>query len=71
MKERDITSSAENRFTPCNRDESCRSAHVPVAFSGMRNEDIFKKRMPIASKIPMQDFIGILRQRQQKIWREL
>eukprot|EP00983_Pelagomonas_calceolata_P013224 422334-Pelagomonas_calceolata.AAC.1 len=50
--------------------ESCWSAYVSVAFSGMRNEDTFKQKMPSASKTPMQDFIGNLRYRQQKVWKE-
>eukprot|EP00983_Pelagomonas_calceolata_P081197 1155471-Pelagomonas_calceolata.AAC.1 len=31
------------------------SAHVSKSFNGMRNEEVFKQKMPIASKIPMQD----------------
>eukprot|EP00983_Pelagomonas_calceolata_P034732 1088071-Pelagomonas_calceolata.AAC.1 len=38
--------------------------------NGMRNEDVFKQKMLSASKIPMQDFKGDLRYRQQKVWRE-
>ena len=52
------------------REESCWSAHVSTAFNGMRHEDMFKQKMLSASKIPMQDFLGDLRYRQQKIWRE-
>eukprot|EP00983_Pelagomonas_calceolata_P007393 240968-Pelagomonas_calceolata.AAC.1 len=49
-----------------NREESCWSAHVSTAFSGMRYEDIFEQKMLSASKIPMQDFSADLRYRQQK-----
>eukprot|EP00983_Pelagomonas_calceolata_P076803 1153578-Pelagomonas_calceolata.AAC.3 len=52
------------------RDESCWSAHVSEALSGMHNNDMFKQRMLAASKVPVQDFIGDLRYRQQKVWRE-
>eukprot|EP00983_Pelagomonas_calceolata_P023773 748589-Pelagomonas_calceolata.AAC.2 len=38
-------------------DESCWSAHVSKSFSGMRNEEVFKKKLLSASKIPMQDFL--------------
>eukprot|EP00983_Pelagomonas_calceolata_P033899 1062681-Pelagomonas_calceolata.AAC.1 len=53
-----------------NREESCWSAHVSTAFSGMHNEDMFKQKMLNAFNIPMQDFLGDLRNRQQKVWRE-
>eukprot|EP00983_Pelagomonas_calceolata_P003989 129843-Pelagomonas_calceolata.AAC.1 len=53
------------------RGESCWSAHVPAAFNSMRNEEMFKQRMLSASKIPMQDFVGELRHRQQNVWREV
>eukprot|EP00983_Pelagomonas_calceolata_P024942 784537-Pelagomonas_calceolata.AAC.1 len=36
-------------------DESCWSAHVSESLSGMRNEEVFKRKMLSASKIPMQD----------------
>eukprot|EP00983_Pelagomonas_calceolata_P018498 580150-Pelagomonas_calceolata.AAC.1 len=48
-----------------NREESCWYAHMSTAFSGMRNEDIFKQKMISASKI-----LGDLEYRQQKVWRE-
>uniref|UniRef100_A0A7S3VU70 Reverse transcriptase zinc-binding domain-containing protein n=1 Tax=Dunaliella tertiolecta TaxID=3047 RepID=A0A7S3VU70_DUNTE len=51
-------------------DESCWSAHVSKSFNGMRNEEVFKRKLLSASKIPMQDFLGDLRYRQQKVWRE-
>eukprot|EP00983_Pelagomonas_calceolata_P028406 889780-Pelagomonas_calceolata.AAC.1 len=51
------------------RDDSCWFSHVPKAFKGMRNEDVFNQKTLSASKIPMQDFEGDLRYRQQKIWR--
>eukprot|EP00983_Pelagomonas_calceolata_P010336 335670-Pelagomonas_calceolata.AAC.1 len=53
-----------------NRHEFWWSAHVSTAYSGMRYEDMFKQKMLSASKIPMQDFIGDLRYRQQKVWKE-
>eukprot|EP00983_Pelagomonas_calceolata_P076078 1153270-Pelagomonas_calceolata.AAC.1 len=53
-----------------NMDESCWSAHVSKPFSGMRNEEVFKQKLLSASKISMQDFLGDLRYRQQKVWRE-
>eukprot|EP00983_Pelagomonas_calceolata_P038979 1136992-Pelagomonas_calceolata.AAC.4 len=50
-------------------------ATASKAFSGMRTEDMFKQNMLSASirsfKIPMQDFIGDLRCRKQKVLREL
>eukprot|EP00983_Pelagomonas_calceolata_P040592 1137681-Pelagomonas_calceolata.AAC.2 len=52
------------------RGDSCWSAHLSKAFSGMRNEDMFKQKMQNASKNPMRDFIGNVRYRQQKVWRE-
>eukprot|EP00983_Pelagomonas_calceolata_P071934 1151456-Pelagomonas_calceolata.AAC.1 len=63
-------SSAESRFTLADKDNSCLSAHVSKAFSGMRTEDTFKQNILSASKTPMQDFIGDLRYRQHKIRRE-
>eukprot|EP00983_Pelagomonas_calceolata_P016002 507285-Pelagomonas_calceolata.AAC.1 len=36
----------------------------------MRNEEVFKQKLPSASKIPMQEFLGDLRYRQQKVWKE-
>eukprot|EP00983_Pelagomonas_calceolata_P042968 1138722-Pelagomonas_calceolata.AAC.1 len=53
-----------------NSEESCWSAHVSTAVSGMRYEDVFKQKMLSASKIPMQDFLEDLRYRQKKVWRE-
>eukprot|EP00983_Pelagomonas_calceolata_P079752 1154840-Pelagomonas_calceolata.AAC.5 len=38
-----------------NRDESCWSAHVSAAFSGMHNENMFRQGMLSASKISMQE----------------
>jgi len=52
-------------------DSSCWSAEVSNAFGGMRNGDSFKQNMLRAEKIPMQKFIGDLRYRQQKVWREV
>ena len=52
------------------RDETCWSAHVSAAFVGMHSEDIFKQRMRSATKLSMQEFLGELRHRQQKVWRE-
>eukprot|EP00983_Pelagomonas_calceolata_P129689 1161626-Pelagomonas_calceolata.AAC.3 len=52
------------------RDDSCWSAHVSKAFTGMCNDDMFEQKMLSAPKITMQDFIGDLRYRQQKVWRE-
>eukprot|EP00983_Pelagomonas_calceolata_P003445 112288-Pelagomonas_calceolata.AAC.1 len=52
------------------RDESCWSAHVSKSYSGMHNEEVFKQKLLIASKIPMQEFLGDLRYRQHKFWRE-
>eukprot|EP00983_Pelagomonas_calceolata_P117917 1160454-Pelagomonas_calceolata.AAC.1 len=37
--------------------------------NGMHNE-VFKQKMLSASKIPMQEFLGDVRHRQQKVWRE-
>eukprot|EP00983_Pelagomonas_calceolata_P075880 1153195-Pelagomonas_calceolata.AAC.8 len=51
-------------------DESCWSAHVSKSFSGMRKEEVFRQKLLSASKIPMQGFLGDLRHRQQKVWRE-
>eukprot|EP00983_Pelagomonas_calceolata_P057563 1145119-Pelagomonas_calceolata.AAC.6 len=51
-------------------EESCWFAHVSTASSSMCYEDMFKKKMLGASKIPMQDFLGDLRYRQYKVWRE-
>jgi len=50
-------------------DSSCWSAEVSNAFGGMQNGDSFKQKMLRAEKIPMQEFIGDLRYRQQKVWR--
>eukprot|EP00983_Pelagomonas_calceolata_P079958 1154929-Pelagomonas_calceolata.AAC.2 len=52
------------------RDDSCWSAHVSKAFNGMRNGKMFKQKMMSASKTSMQNFIGDLRYRQHKVWRE-
>eukprot|EP00983_Pelagomonas_calceolata_P063235 1147639-Pelagomonas_calceolata.AAC.3 len=52
------------------RGESCWSVHVSESLSGMRNEEVFKQNMLSASKIPMQDFLGDLRYKQQKVWRK-
>eukprot|EP00983_Pelagomonas_calceolata_P063039 1147558-Pelagomonas_calceolata.AAC.2 len=52
------------------RGESCWSAHVSKSSSGMRDEEVFKQKLLSASKIPMQDFLGDLRYRQQRVWRE-
>lgn len=52
------------------RDTSCWSAQVAEALGGMRNSDMFKRRFLEASKIPMPEFVGDLRFRQQKVWRE-
>eukprot|EP00967_Tisochrysis_lutea_P129050 scaffold221524_cov23-Tisochrysis_lutea.AAC.1 len=51
-------------------DKSCWSAHVFKGISGMHNEDIFKQEMLGASKIPMQELLGVLKYRKQKLWRE-
>eukprot|EP00983_Pelagomonas_calceolata_P072252 1151633-Pelagomonas_calceolata.AAC.1 len=51
-------------------DESCWSAHVSKSFSGIRNEKVFKEKLLSAFKVPMQDLLGDLRYRQQKVWRE-
>eukprot|EP00983_Pelagomonas_calceolata_P075121 1152858-Pelagomonas_calceolata.AAC.1 len=51
------------------RDASIWSAHVSRVLSGMQNEDVFKQKMLSAFKIPVQDFMGSLRYRQQKVWR--
>eukprot|EP00983_Pelagomonas_calceolata_P062036 1147111-Pelagomonas_calceolata.AAC.5 len=40
------------------------------SFSGMRNEEVFKQKLLSASKIPRQNFLGDVRYRQQKVWRE-
>eukprot|EP00983_Pelagomonas_calceolata_P044003 1139113-Pelagomonas_calceolata.AAC.11 len=53
---------------PANREESCWSAHVSTALSGMPYEDIFKQKMLSAFKILMQDILANLRYRQQKVW---
>eukprot|EP00983_Pelagomonas_calceolata_P056489 1144606-Pelagomonas_calceolata.AAC.3 len=45
-------------------------AHVPETFYGKRNEVKVKQRLLSASKIPKQDFLGHLRYRQQKVWRD-
>eukprot|EP00983_Pelagomonas_calceolata_P014041 449782-Pelagomonas_calceolata.AAC.1 len=58
------------RTTVTVKEESFWSAHVLTAFSGMRYEDMLKQKMLSASKIPMQAFLGDLRYRQQKFWRE-
>ena len=50
-------------------DSSCWSAEVSNACGGMQNGDSFKQNMLRAEKIPMQEFIGDLRYRQQKVWR--
>eukprot|EP00983_Pelagomonas_calceolata_P020506 645825-Pelagomonas_calceolata.AAC.2 len=50
-------------------DDSCWSAHVSKSFSGMRNE-VFKQKLVSASKIPMQNCLGDLRYRQQRVWKE-
>eukprot|EP00983_Pelagomonas_calceolata_P108958 1159508-Pelagomonas_calceolata.AAC.3 len=63
-------SSAEANLHLADRDEFCWSALVSKAFSGRRNEDMFKPVMLSASSIPMQDLSGDLRYRQQKVWRE-
>eukprot|EP00967_Tisochrysis_lutea_P050805 scaffold62541_cov27-Tisochrysis_lutea.AAC.1 len=52
------------------RNESCWSTHVSKAFSGIRNEDMFKQDMLSAPKITTQDVLGGMRYRQQKVWRE-
>jgi len=51
-------------------DTSCWSAQVCNAFSGLQNGATFKQKMMGASKIPLQEFVGDLRYRQQKVWRE-
>eukprot|EP00983_Pelagomonas_calceolata_P011629 375075-Pelagomonas_calceolata.AAC.1 len=51
-------------------EKSCWSAHVSKSFSGMRDEEVFRQGLLSASKIPMQDFLGDLRYRQKKVWRE-
>eukprot|EP00983_Pelagomonas_calceolata_P025067 788160-Pelagomonas_calceolata.AAC.1 len=51
-------------------DESCWSAHASKSFSGWRNEEMFKQKLLSASKILMQDYLGDLRYRKQKVWRE-
>eukprot|EP00983_Pelagomonas_calceolata_P035171 1099900-Pelagomonas_calceolata.AAC.1 len=45
--------------------------HMSKSFSGMRNEEVFKQKLPSDSKNPMQDVLGDLRYRQQKVWREV
>eukprot|EP00983_Pelagomonas_calceolata_P019022 598223-Pelagomonas_calceolata.AAC.1 len=51
-------------------DEPCWSAHASKSFSGMRNEDVFKQKLLSSFNIHIQDFLGDLRYRQQKAWRE-
>lgn len=51
-------------------DKSCWSAQVSNAFSGLQNGALFKQKLLGASKIPLQEFVGDLRYRQQKVWRE-
>eukprot|EP00983_Pelagomonas_calceolata_P009652 312362-Pelagomonas_calceolata.AAC.1 len=53
------------------RDESCLSAHVSAAFSGMRNEDV-KTKNAKCFQDSHAGFYGefVLRYGQQKVWRE-
>ena len=52
------------------KDETCWSAHVSAAFGGLHSKDILKQKMRSAAKLPMQEFLGELRHRQQNVWRE-
>ena len=51
-------------------DQSCWSAQVFEAFTGLRSADVFRQNMNRSSKIPLQEFVGDLRYRQQRVWRE-
>eukprot|EP00983_Pelagomonas_calceolata_P009292 300061-Pelagomonas_calceolata.AAC.1 len=78
MRERMLVSNSETQcqvlkaeLDLADRGESCWFAHVSKSSSGMHNEEVFKQKLLSASKIPVQNFLGDLRYRQQKVWRKV
>ncbi len=50
-------------------DKSYRSAQVHEAFGSLHGVDVYRQSMIRASKITMQEFLGDLSYRQQRVWR--